>query len=379
MLSPNAVVSTVARLDPPLDRPVAEALRADAGLWVEMASGPRLRLDPEDSRSGGFAQVLGGLEREGLLAYVEFDPATSAVTGVRIPHVSPVLGVRVVDRGVLDVVLATSHGRHLLRQDAEDFETLRARLDDAVRTKAPVVVVEDDDHEVFHVQLAPPGFDEPFPPLPGKPPPLRWPWRWFKDLRDLLRPLLRWPWWPWWWFRCLSSTSAQHVFDDMAAVSCAPLTVPAPCIPFMYPDDGCWGRASEMCRLMQAQGLRPRKVWIQGMLHVATRNNPTCGVYWGWHVAPTLCVRGPRIFQHREMVIDPSLFSTPVSKAQWKAVQGDPLATLTDTDASVFHLFYPPHATDPTYALTNAVLARYRLELQTRSIGSGPPPYANCP
>ena len=120
-----------------------------------------------------------------------------------------------------------------------------------------------------------------------------------------------------------------------------------------------------MCRLMLLQGLKPQKVWIQGWLTVATRNNPTCSVSWGWHVAPTLCIRGPGLFQRQDMVIDPSLFTTPVSKAQWKGVQGDPMATLTDTDASVFHLFYPPHATDPTYALTNGVLAKYRLELRT--------------
>jgi hypothetical protein len=373
----NTVVSTVLRLDPLLDRSPAEALRAEGGLWVELERGPRLRLDPEDSRAGGFAQVLDGLRQQKLLVYVEFDPDRSVVTGVRIPHVSPVLGLRVVDRGVLDVVLATSHARHFLRETSDDFQVLRDLLDEAARTGAPVVLFEDDTHEVIDVSLAPPGFKEPGPPLPQQPPRLGWPRRWIHDIRDILRRL--WRCWPWWWFRCVSTARAQHVFDAMQGTSCAPLTVPAPCIPFMYPDDGCWGRASEMCRLMQLQGLTPRKVWIQGLLHVATRNNPTCGVSWGWHVAPTLCVRGPGFFRHQDMVIDPSLFAAPVSKAQWKAVQGDPLATLTDTDAAVFHLFYPPQATDPTYALTNSVLATYRLALLNRSINHGPPPYANCP
>ena len=256
---------------------------------------------------------------------------------------------------------------------------MRAQVDEAVRTRAPVVLVEDDANEVIDVRLAPPGFDEPVPPFPIEPPPLKWPWRWFGDLRDLLRGAWWWRWWPWCWFGCLSGSRAQKVFDEMKATSCAPLTVPAPCIPFLYPDDGCWARASEMCRLMRLQGLRPQKVWIQGSLYVATRNNPNCDVWWGWHVAPTLCVRGPGLLQHQEMVIDPSLFATPVSKAQWKGVQGDPLATLTDTDASVYHLFYPPEATDPTYAFTNADLATYRLRLQTRAVSQGPPPYANCP
>jgi hypothetical protein len=380
MPNPNAVLARVIRFEPPLDRPPADVLRSEGGLWIEFEDAPRLRLDPEDSRSPGFAQVLDGLRQQKLPAYVEFDSDTDTVTGLRIPYVSPVLGVRVVDRGVLDVVLATSHARHLLRESSEDFETLRRLLDDAVRTGAPVVLVDDDAHEVIDVRPAPPGYEEPGPPFPEKPPRPRWPWRWILDLRDILRRVWRWPWWPWWWwFHCLSAARAQQVFDDMQATTCEPLTVPPPCIPFLYPDDGCWGRASEMCRLMQLQGLKPRKVWIQGSLHVATRNNPTCAVSWGWHVAPTLCVRGPKFLQRQDMVIDPSLFTTPVTKAQWKGVQGDPLATLTDTDATVFHLFYAPHYTDPTYTLTNGVLATYRLELQLRSINQGPPPYANCP
>ena len=127
-------------------------------------------------------------------------------------------------------------------------------------------------------------------------------------------------------------------------------------------------------------GLAPRKIWIQGALHTPTRNNPYCFVNWGWHVAPTLCVR--RLspwwawwWHSQTMVIDPSLFTAPVSTAQWKSVQGDANATLTYTAASDF-LF---GQTDPTYSQTNYVLATYRLALQTRAINTGPPPYANCP
>jgi len=138
------------------------------------------------------------------------------------------------------------------------------------------------------------------------------------------------------------------------------------------------GRASEMCRLMINMGLSPKKVWIQGSLHVSTKNNPNCQVFWGWHVAPTLCVRGPKFFQSQQMVIDPSLFATPVSQATWKGVQGDPGATLTPSAASIFYLW--GNVTDPGYVQTNQVLANYRLQLQNRSLGpSGPPPYANCP
>jgi len=77
------------------------------------------------------------------------------------------------------------------------------------------------------------------------------------------------------------------------------------------------------------------------------------------------------------MVIDPSLFTTPVSKATWRGIQGDPNATLTDTDASIYYLW--GSVTDPTYARTNHYLAFYRLQLINRSLQHGPPPYANCP
>jgi hypothetical protein len=362
-------------LDPPLDRPVDERLRAAGGRSVELEGGRRVRLDPTDSRSGGFAQVLDGLRRQQVPVYLELDPDTSAVQHVRVPHVSAVLAVRIVDRGVLDVVLATSHARHFLRESSEDFDVLRERLEHAVRTRTSVVLVEDDAHEIIDVSLPPPEMGGPTQAFPETPPRPWRPWRRSQESQGGVpaRARLSVLW------GCVSAATAQQVFNELQAVSCAPIAVPAPCIPFLYPDDGCWGRASEMCRLMQLRGLRPGKVWIQGWLNVATRNNPGCRVAWTWHVAPTLCVRGPGLLQRRSMVMDPSLFTTPVTKLQWKAVQGDPLAALTDTDASAFNLFYPPQATDPTYALTNSVLAYFRLVLQNRSINQGPPPYANCP
>ena len=171
-------------------------------------------------------------------------------------------------------------------------------------------------------------------------------------------------------------------FDAMAATTCNPVAVPPPCIPFLYPDDGCWGRAHEMCRLMIAMGLHPRKVWISLYpLITPTANHPDCHVVWGWHVAPILCVRNDRLWiwhwvrPSRTMVIDPSLFHGPVTVAEWKSVQGNPAAALTYTAASDFKW----GETDPTYAKTDQVLADHRLLLLNRSNGpDGPPPY-DCP
>lgn len=377
---PNSIVSAVVRLDPPLDRAPAEMLRTDRGIAVELDGGQRVRLDPANPRSVGFALVLDGLSKRKRPVYLEVDPATSFITRVLIPHVTRVVGMSEGADG-LDVELELSHARHVLRRTSPDFAEFERRLRDAMKADEIIAVTEDDAHNVIDVRVFKPGPDTPLPPRPPfrRPRRPKWPWP-----LGWIIAFWRWPWWPWWWFnwRCMSAARAQQVFDAMAATTCNPLTVPPPCVPFMYPDDGCWGRAHEMCRLMIQMGVSPKKVWIQkvapGLLHVNTKNNPNCFVEWFWHVAPTICVRRWWwwFLWGREMVVDPSMFTTPVSKATWKAAQNNPGAILTDTDWTDF-LF---GQTDPTFALTNGVLADYRLELQLRSQGpSGPPPYANCP
>ena len=374
MLKPNSVVSSIVRFDPPLDRPPAEMVRTEGGLGVELEGGRVARLDPENPRSTGYAQVLEGLFKLRSPVYLELDPKTSAITNLLIPEVTRVHAVREDEGGGLIVELERSHGRHLLPPDAPDFEDLAGRLREAMRAGGVVILTEDDAHNILDIRGYTPGPEGQLPPFPKPELPKD-----YFDLREFLDRFWLWPWWPWWWFRCVSMKKAQQVFDAMSATSCSPLTVPPPCIPFLYPDDGCWARAHEMCRLMIAMGLRPKKVWIQGNLHVDTKNNPNCYVNWGWHVAPTLCVRKlkPWWFGTEELVVDPSLFITPISKAGWKGVQGDPSATLTDSDASIYYLW--GSVTDPLYTDTNIQLNKYRLKLQTRAINFGPPPYASCP
>lgn len=370
MPNPDAIVSTVVRFEPPLDRPASELLRAERGLSVVLGDGRTVRLDPANPRSPGLAQVLDGLSKQRRPVYLKVDPATSTISLLLIPRVTRVIGIRPIDGGVLGIELERSHARHLLRRSAPDFAELERELREALRTGAPIILTENDAHEIIDIRGYIPDPEGPPPPFPRPefPPRLPWPWRW-------IRELWLWIWWPWWWFQCISASHAQQVFNAMSATSCDSLTIPPPCIPFLYPDDGCWARAHEMCRLMINMGLSPRKVWIQGNLYVSTKNHPDCEIWWGWHVAPTLCVRGPGFWQKQDRVIDPSLFATPVSKATWKGVQGDPNATLTDTDSSNF--FWGN--TDPNYVETNQDLAFYRLQLQSRAIQHGPPPYAQCP
>lgn len=172
---------------------------------------------------------------------------------------------------------------------------------------------------------------------------------------------------------------AQALFDTVNSRICCPTSAASPCIPFTFPDDGCWGRAHEMCRLIIAAGVQPQKVWIYGNLVVATENNPACHVGWGWHVAPILLVNLGAATEVR--VLDPSLFPGPISEPTWKGVQGDPLATLVHSDASVFWRGFYGAVTydDAAYTQTNSVLNTYRNQLKLRSVSlAGPPPYDNC-
>jgi len=351
MPNPNAIVAQVVRVEPPL---------------VEFEGEVTARLDPADRRSPGFAEILDELRRMRAPVYVEVQSDTRAIMRLLIPLVAKVSNILLAGSSDALIDLEVSHARRVLKRANPEFDALLQALRDAQARNAWLIVTETDDHEIIDVRSAPHPPERPPPERRGT---FRGLWRW---LRWLLRCLS---------LRCVKPKKAEHMFNLVSVQSCNPTTVPPPCIPFLYPDDGCWARAHEMCRLMIAAGVKPRKVWIFGSLYVPTRNSPICHVSWGWHVAPTLCVRHKFFGPTEENVIDPSLFDGPVSEATWKGVQGDPNAQLKATDASVyFHASLPfQPKTDPTYIQTAKDLNFYRLVLKNRSLQFGPPPYANCP
>ena len=374
MPDPGAVVGRVVRLDPPIEE------RPRGARTVEIGGDVRATIDADNAQSEGLARLLDGAARLRRPVYLELDLPTGTIERLLLPGVGRVARSRALADGSLEVQLDASHAILTLRISNPDFsafsESLRASEQDR---RTVLVVTFEDDGTIIDVRGFRPGPDGDLPPLPPIPvprwPPLEW-------IEKFLRWILRWPIWPWrwWWWGCTSAANAQQVFNAMAATTCAPLTVPAPCIPFLYPDDGCWARAHEMVRLMLAIGLKPYKVWIQGWpLNPDTRNHPNCEVTWGWHVAPTLCVRTKWWwFWGTRMVIDPALFTKPVSKATWKSVQENPNATLTDTDGTYYNWIWS-QPDDVGYADTNYYLSYYRLQLQARAMQSGAPPYSNCP
>jgi hypothetical protein len=102
------------------------------------------------------------------------------------------------------------------------------------------------------------------------------------------------------WGNCLTvkpvtPQRARELIDLVSSQSYDPAAIDAPCIPFRYPDEGCWARAHEMCRIIIASGEEVCKLWIYGDLEVKTRNNPDCRVLWICHVAPTSQVTVGRV------------------------------------------------------------------------------------
>lgn len=88
-------------------------------------------------------------------------------------------------------------------------------------------------------------------------------------------------------------------------------------IPFKYPRDGCYARATAMTQMAEKSSVIMGKVYASGLL-VAKTNIPKYPfAIWGWHVAPVSYVK--KIDGVIElMVFDPSLFSQPVTIEEWK-------------------------------------------------------------
>jgi len=352
MSNPNALVDQVREVSPPEQTDSEGAGQSDHVIRVSFAEGRSGLLDLGIERSSVWAEVLESCREEGTSVYVEVDPETGLIRELLIPIPATVESIAPVDDQDLDAVyLSISSARHVLRRDNPDYEELSQALETALEAGTALLVTENDDHEIIHIQRAP--NSEAIAVLEKAP--------------DTIEA-----------GSVVSLAKARNLFQIVNSKTCPPVTAPVPCIPYKYPDDGCWGRAHEMVRIIIANGVQPEKVWIYGSLRVNTANNPNCKVYWGWHVAPTLSVKaGSNTVKY---VIDPSMFPEPVPQSKWAAAQGDPSPKLAPSSAAVYYRDYNGNVTyDSNYSKTKSVLATYRNRLKIRSAGpAGPPPYAKC-
>ena len=372
MPNSNAVVGRVIRLDPSLQE------RSRGARTVEIGGDVRATIEAEDARSDDIARLLDGMERLRRPVYLELNTSTGSITRLLLPGIGHVAWSKALADGALEIQLDASHAILTLRRSNPDFSIFSKRLLASEQDReTPLVVTFEDDGAIIDVRSFRPDIDGDLPRLPPAPMPKAPVLNWFEKL-------MRWRIWPWswcWWAGCISEARARKVFGAMAAKTCPPLTVPAPCIPFLYPDDGCWARAHEMVRLMHDMGLRPGKIWIWGaLLRPDTKNHPACEVGWRWHVAPTLCVARTQgfLFWTERMVFDPALFSEPVTMKTWKDIQKSPSAMVTETAGTYYNWIWS-EPDDFGYADTNYYLDFYRYQLLSRTASYGPPPYANCP
>lgn len=333
---------------------------------VDLSGGATCLIDPTVPHASHYVRMLGMLRHAGMHVYLETDPNTNEVTRLLIPRAFQVDNIAanpVADR--LEVRLQVSHAIHFIKTTNPDYKKLVAALQTAMQQGTNVLVTEEPDRpEIIDVRpanlpLVRGAVPAAFPPAP----------------QLTLFPMVA---------STVSPAQAQQKFDLVNAQSCPTNMSVSNCIPFLYPDDGCWARAHEMCRIMVANGVTPLKVWLYGTLHVNTNHSPACGVNWGWHVAPILLVdTGTSSDQY---VIDPSLFDGgPALLADWIAIQNTTIPP-SDTEATDDTVYRTARLTggspqyDPGYSQTTADLNTYRMLFANRFAVENPPgpPYA-CP
>lgn len=345
----------------------ALALRAPTAvppqdLTVTLVGGDTCRLDPQSPKSVQYATMLGRLRHAGRWVYLETDDDTRFINVLLVPIVFRVtyIAEAPVD-GQLEVTLEVSHARHFVGTTNPRYEELVAALRVAQQQASSVLVTEQPDRpEIIDVRPA----NNPVTTHLAV----------ANRVADPIAPPAALD---------VTPDVAQQMFDTVNGQSC-PITASVPsCIPFLYPDDGCWARAHQMCRIMIANNVTPLKVWIYGTLVVNTSNSPACSVQWGWHVAPLLGVDTG--VSSDQWVIDPSLFDAPVPLSDWIAIQNTaiPPSGTETTDSTIYRT---PRLTggvpqlDPNYTLTDQDLGTYELALANRCLNTNPPgPPYQCP
>lgn len=330
-----------------VDRPVEDLPKK---MTVHFKTGQTGRLDLKDPLSAHWANMIDKQAQANQPVFVEIDEETSVITNVLVPRVFTVERLETDERGNLLVHLHQSSAIHAVLQSDPDFAAMRDSLQTALDDgSARLITSTRDDLEIIDVRTpagnpsGPP--EKPLPPAPDPP---------------------------------VTPARATQIFDDMNSETCVACDPSLSCIPFLYPDDGCWIRAHLMAYDMRGYSPPedPEKIYIHGCtLDPFVPNHPDCRLpwKWGWHIAPTLMVTLPGGDEKR--VIDPSLASAPISETEWKNLN-NPLSTptLTSLDWTV----YNPRTSGSiaTDAQAQSDMQPYRDDLKARCLQYGPPPYS---
>jgi hypothetical protein len=169
------------------------------------------------------------------------------------------------------------------------------------------------------------------------------------------------------------------MFNDCAKEGCnnpPPYTI-TNCIPFQYVRDGCYARAHKMRQMIsQKYGYCVEKVFsfaegYPNKLAVKANMWGGCCVEWWYHVVPLLRLNvkfGKRTVQIC-YVIDPGMFTTPVTLSTWLQAQKNTTcnanATVTSYSIQPGSAYWPlgssaSFGTDPNYVQTEQTLINYK-------------------
>jgi hypothetical protein len=330
---------------------------------VRFQDGRVARLNSDDSRSKLFGDILVELQQKPIDVYLALDER-DLITDLLIPVSGKVValgpGVRCVE-----VQIEGSFGAHHLSSANPKFREWLEILGRGLAEGFPVTVTDSDpDHEIIHVQ------------------PSQNPTRAEEFLQEQLEEFVEGGHFP--APQPVSPERAAELFDLVSARSCNPVTIPDPCIPFLWPDDGCNARSQAMCRLMIADGAEPAQVWIfsgstvRPTLRPQTPNNPHCTVEFFLHVAPTLQVATAAGIETQ--VIDPAFLDAPMAVSQWQALMNDAHAFTIPTGIEVYVCDRDGSTADlASPQKTETDLASWHKRLRLRSARrKGPPPYIAC-
>jgi hypothetical protein len=232
---------------------------------VEFQGGRFGLLDTTSPRSKIWAEIIESRQKRNMPVYVEIDPETNHINELLLPKEDEVSSLTQTSTGDFEVTFRKAAAIHYLKKENPDFSVLLNALQAAKEKKTRVLITDTDlDHEIIDVKnlhnFSPSAVLQ-FPsPLSG------------------LAPTE------------VSEQRAQELFNLVSSRSCNPATASSPCIPFLYPDDGCWIRAELMCDLIIKESVlpennvkvEPEKIWIDGKLSgVKTVNHPNCAINWG--------------------------------------------------------------------------------------------------
>jgi hypothetical protein len=353
MQSQKKMIDTVLKFSPKrenwVDKPQEDL---PDKVTVHFKTGQIGHLDLNDPLSAHWANIIDQQLKSNQPVYVEIDEETNVITDLLIPQIFTVHRLETDEHGNLLVHLHQSHAIHAVLKSDPNFATMHDNLQAALDDGSERLITRTlNDLEIIDVRK------------PSGNPSVS---RENSSPSDIDPPV--------------SSERATEIFNDMNSQTCAPCNPSSTCIPFLYPDDGCWIRAHLMAYKMQGYSPPedPEKIYIHGCsLDPFVPNHPDCRLpwKWSWHIAPTLMVSLPSGNEKR--VIDPSLVSGPVSETDWVNLN-NPLSK-PKVDPLPWTVYNPVSNNAATEVQAQSDMQKYRdglYSLKTRCLQFGPPPYS---